>query len=183
MSAPLSTELQSLLALARWFGGLLLIELTADDWAQMAQPERAAALAELGIAGPKGGARFDEDDIAAEFLETFLQPPVGGPLVQSLWSAGSYEGDSAVALRQLAAAADVEFNRVAARAAPVDHLGSILLLWAATREHAPQVAERLVQEHLAWAITPLEGLAAARGETFYAQVCAALAQFVGLLVR
>ena len=51
--------------------------------------------------------------------------------VQSLWTEGSYEGDSAVAVSKLAQAARFDFDRGSAHGAPKDHLGSILLLWAA----------------------------------------------------
>ena len=165
---------------ARLLGGLLLHELTVERLEELSAPELRAALSEVGIELPASADRAVVDQLAAEFFEAFVQPQHGGPLVQSLWTEGSYEGDTTVTVRKLAEAAAVDFDRRAARGAPVDHLGSLLVLWAATRTRAPQVAERLAQDHLAWSLGPLERLATGSG--FYAGVARATAGFVRAVI-
>ena len=160
---------------ARLFGRLLLHEVDEGMRAELCAPELSAALSSVGV---DTGllVEADLDQLAAEFLEAFLQPAEGGPLVQSLWTQGNYEADCAVTVRKLAEAAGVDFDRQAARGAPQDHLGCILLLWAEVREPATAVAERLEQEHLAWALAPLARIAA--GEGFYAGVARAVGAFL-----
>ena len=136
---------------ARLFGQLLLHELSADDLERLREPEVLEALAAVGVDVPPADTPLDE--LAAEFFDTLLRPEHGPP-VQSLWSGGSYEGDSAAMIRKLAEAAALDFNKSAARGAPLDHIGSILLLWAEARERAPEVAERLQEDHLAWSLAP-----------------------------
>ena len=162
-------------AVARLFGRLLLFEIDERMRSELTQPEVAAALQELGVdTGMLIGA--DLDELACEFLETFVQPEEGGPLVQSLWTEGSYEGDAAVAIRKLAEVGAVEFDRAAARGASHDHLGSILWLWAELRLETPELAAHLVQQHLTWAGAPLRRIA--EGEGFYANLSAALLRFL-----
>lgn len=156
---------------ARLFGRLLLRELDAQGWQELSRPELGEALAALGILLPSGQPEVELERLAVEFFEAFIQPESGGPLVQSLWTEGSYEGEAAVALRKLGEAAGLEQDREAARGAAPDHLGCILLLWAKTQETRPDVAARLERDHLAWATRPLGQLA--RGEGFYAAVARA----------
>lgn len=176
-------------ALARLFGRLLLRELDAATYAELAQPELRTALGEASIelpadsSGDPGQASPELlDELAAQYFETFVQPREGGPLVQSLWTDGWYEGDAAVTVSKLAQAARFDFDRGAARGAPRDHLGSILLLWAATdeaaREHPTiaEVASRLRAEHLSWACEPLARIAAGQG--FYAGLAGATATLI-----
>lgn len=161
-------RVEALRATARLFGRLFLFELDEDTRVQLVEPEFAAALGQVGISVAPLEAPDALDALAVEFFEAFVQPQEGGPPVQSLWTEGSYEGDAAASVRRLAEAVGVEFDRAAARGAPHDHLGCLLLLWAETREARPDVAERLEAEHLAWARAPLGRLAAGQG--FYADV-------------
>jgi TorA maturation chaperone TorD len=161
---------------AQLFARLLLHELREADVAQLAQPEVAEALAQVGVDVTLLGSGVELEELAAEFLEAFLAPKQGGPLVQSLWTAGSYEGDSAVTVRALAQAAGVEFDREAARGAAHDHLGCILQLWAVSCTAQPEVARRIERDHLAWALAPLDRLSL--GEGFYAGVARGTAALV-----
>ena len=125
------------------------------------------------------GRLLDLDELAAEFFAAFVQPADSAPPVQSLWMQGTYEGRSAGVVRELARAAGVEFDRTAARGAPVDHLGAILLLWCEARELRPEVADRLEAEHMEWALRPLAHVARQGG--FYGGVCAAAGEFLRTL--
>lgn len=98
------------------------------------------------------------DERAADYHDLFLSPQ-GGPLVQSLWTEGRYEGTPAARIRQLAASAGLELDGEAARGAAPDHLGCILRLWCATREAQPEVAGELCEHHLSWSLRPLERIA------------------------
>ena len=143
-------------AVAALLGQLLLRELDAVDLASLRNAEVGRALDDLGLSLPAPGS----DDAwlegrGVEYHDLFLRPDSGGPLVQSLWTEGRYEGEAAVRVRQLARAAGVDFQRQAARGAPVDHLGSLLLLWAAADEESPEVAAELQRAHLDWALAPL----------------------------
>jgi TorA maturation chaperone TorD len=158
---------------ARLFGQLLLHELSADDLERLREPEVLEALAAVGVDVPPADTPLDE--LAAEFFDTLLRPEHGPP-VQSLWSGGSYEGDSAAMIRKLAEAAALDFDKSAARGAPLDHIGSILLLWAEARERAPEVAERLQEDHLAWSLAPLRR--SGSGDGFYAQLARSVSAFV-----
>ena len=153
---------------ARLVGRLLLREVDAATLAELRAPELAEALAAVGLATPAP----QPDEVAtlgAEYFEAFVQPEHGGPPVQSLWTDGTYEGDAAVAVRKLAEAAALDYDRAAARGAPHDHIGSVLCLWAAARERAPEVAARLARDHMGWAQRPL-GRQAHAGTGFYSDV-------------
>ena len=168
-------ETEDLAAVARLFGRLLLRELDEPLRATLVEEPLAGALSACGLdVGRLHGA--DLDGLAAEYLERFVRPATGGPLVQSLWTQGTYEGDAAVAARKLAEAAALDFDKEAARGAPVDHLGSLLLLWATSLERQPEVARRIEEEHLAWAVAPLERLAGEDG--FYGSLAGAVANLV-----
>lgn len=157
-------DLEALWHAARCLGGLLLRELDAASLERLARPEVREALEALGLDVPVDSASIDE--LAADFHDALLRPAEGGPLVQSLWTQGTYEGDSAATLRKLAGAAGLELSNAAARGAAPDHLGCILLLWAETRTTRPDVAERLERDHLGWALAPLSRLGSGQG--FYA---------------
>lgn len=169
-------RVEALRATARLFGRLLLFELDEPTRAELCAPDFAAALQQVGISVAPLQDPGALEELAVEFFEAFVQPKEGGPPVQSLWTEGTYEGTAAVAVRQLAEAVGIEFDGGAARGAPHDHLGCLLLLWAETREARPDVAERVVQEHLAWARAPLSRLAVGQG--FYADVSRATLAWV-----
>ena len=120
---------------------------------ELQQPEVAAALAEEGIHLPSGGDAVEQ--LAREYFDAFLGPG-GTPLVQSLWDQGSYEGPSVTQIREIARSAALEYERSAVRNAPVDHLGSILLLWAELAETAPTKATLLARHHLGFAARALQ---------------------------
>ncbi|MEM7310692.1 MAG: molecular chaperone TorD family protein [Planctomycetota bacterium] len=165
-----------LAAVARLFGRLLLHELDEEGRAALLEPEVSEALIALGLELDELAPGCDLDQLAAVYLEAFLQPREGGPLVHSLWTGGAYEGEPAVAVRRLAAAAGVELDRAAARGAPPDHLGCLLFLWAATCEEAPEVAARIEADHLGWAFAPLARTGAGKG--FYPSLARAVAAFL-----
>ena len=156
-------------------GHLLLFELDEPMRERLLEPELAAALLEVGLdVEPLRGASLDE--LASEYLETFLQPKSGGPLVQSLWTSGTYEGDAAVSVRKLAEAGGFELDAAAARGAAADHLGCLLLLWARARVEDPRISRRIEEQHLGWALPPLGRIAAGKG--FYPGLARALQRFI-----
>lgn len=166
-TAAARTELR---AAADLVGRLLLREVEAVDLERWHDEGLEAGFAEAGLVLPRAADRSAWlEDRGAEFHDLFLRPEPG-PLVQSLWTQGRYEGDSTVRVRQLAEHAGLDHQRGPARGAAVDHLGSLLLLWAATVEHAPPVADEIVREHLAWSRAPLRRIASRDG--FYGAVAA-----------
>ncbi len=175
------TENLELRAVADFLGRLLLREVDAAEISRLGRPELAPSLDGLGIELP---AQEEQDawieERAADFHELFLRPETG-PLVQSLWTEGRYEGDSAVRVRQLAEAADATFDSAAARGAAIDHLGSLLLLWSATDGRAQPVADELVAHHLTWSLTPLGHVSSKGG--FYGAIARATVQLVATLTE
>lgn len=177
-------EVAALAHAARLFGDLLLFELDADGLARLQAPELRAALEGLGVEVPTievataGGARALEE-LAAAFYTALLSPTGGAPPIASLWLEGRYEGEAAARVADLAALAGIDFDSVAARSAPIDHLGSILILWAEAAARAPEVADVLAADHLAWAERPLTRIAA--GEGFYPSLAAAALELVDTL--
>ena len=156
-------------------------ELDAAQLELLRAPQLARALADCGIELPQPAhAATWLEDRAADYHDLFLRPEMG-PLVQSLWMQGRYEGDATVRVRQLAQLAAVEFQPEAARGAAPDHLGSLLLLWAATDERAPSVAAEIVSAHLSWAQRPLHRIAAAGG--FYGALATVTTQLLDALSR
>ena len=170
--APSHVELA---LVARLLGRLLLRELDVDTIVALRHPALAAALDEVGLPVPELAA---VETLATEYFERFLHPAAGLPPVQSLWQEGRYDGDAAVAIRALAAAAALELAPGARGAAP-DHLGCILLLWADLVEPRPELARRVLRDHLAWAVRALAPVQRAGG--FYGAVAAATIEFVGTL--
>lgn len=171
----------SLRAVAELFGGLLLREPEAADLERLRAPELALPLEGLGIALPSP-AEQDEwlEERGADYHRLFLSPD-GSPLVQSLWTQGRYEGDAAVRVRQLAAAAGVSYQRGAARGAPPDHLGSLLLLWSACLDRARPVAAAIARDHLEWSARALARVTAEDG--FYGALARGTRTLVAALVE
>lgn len=161
---------ESLRAVAELVGRLFLREVDPQELNYLREPVLAGSLSELGILLPN----TDEEAAwlearGADYHDLFLRPE-NGPLVQSLWTQGRYEGDSTIRIRQLAKAAGVEFSRDAARGAAPDHFGSLLLLWAATEGIAQEVADEITSAHLEWAVVPLQRIQASAG--FYGALAA-----------
>lgn len=166
------SELDRLRATARLFARLLLRELDASLLEHLRLPEVEAALGRLGIVLPDSD-RVTLDALAADYFDHFVNPREQAPLIQSLHEGGAYEGDAARAVREIAAAAGVEFDAGAARAVPPDHLGCELLLWDALAARDPEAATEFARRHLAWAVAPL--CRNAEGTGFYSGLRAALA--------
>ncbi|MFT7464955.1 MAG: TorA maturation chaperone TorD [Pseudohongiellaceae bacterium] len=180
-----AAELQALVNTAKLFGDLLLRELTAEQLATLRSPEAAAALAEVGVDVPQAmdgdDARRQLDELAAEYHASFIAPHGGGaPPIASLWTEGRYEGAVAARIRVLARSAVVDFDAESARGAPVDHLGALLHLWAATSARAPWVAQEIASQHLAWTDEPL-GRVAASSSGFYGDIARATGALVAVL--
>lgn len=175
-------ELTQLVGAARLFGDLLLTELTPDSLRALQEPAAREALTFLGVDVPTEenppAAFFDE--LAAEYHAALLAPTGGGaPPVASLWMEGRFEGQIVARLRTLAESAALNFGSHAARGAPVDHLGVLLHLWAASVERAPWVSNELASDHLAWAQAPLHQMAQRGG--FYGSVALAASALVAVL--
>lgn len=177
-------EVAALAHAARLFGDLLLFELDADGLAKLQAPELREALEGLGVevpgidaATPEGARALEE--LAAAFYAALLSPTGGAPPIASLWLEGRYEGEAAARVADLAALAGIDYDPGAARSAPIDHLGSILILWAEAAGRAPEVADVLASDHLAWAERPLTRMAA--GDGFYASLAAATRELVEAL--
>ncbi len=168
MSSAAEGEVHALAPVARLFAQLVLKELDERMLDVLRGDDVAAALRDVGVRLPEPA---NVDALAAEFFEAFVRPQTGAPPVESLWREGQFEGKSTAMVRKLAAAAGLQFDRDAARGAPPDHLGNLLLLWCETEVAMPAVAERVARDHLAFAARALS--VPARGEGFYAEVAAA----------
>lgn len=172
-------ERVALRAVAELLGSVLLRELEPADLANMRAAGLASSLSACGIELPIP--EFEAswlEERAAEYHDLFLRPETG-PLVQSLWTQGRYEGDATVRVRELAELAAVEYQSEPARGAAVDHLGSLLLLWSACDARSPAVAEEIVREHLDWAFPPLKRLEGS--EDFYGVIAGMTRQLIEAL--
>lgn len=177
-------EIAALAHAARLFGDLLLFELDAGGLARLQAPELRAALEGLGVEVPTIDVATPEaaralEELAAAFYAALLAPTGGAPPIASLWLEGRYQGEAAARVADLAALAGIDFDGGAARSAPIDHLGCILLLWAEASARAPDIADVLASDHLAWADRPLARIAA--GEGFYASLAAATRELIDTL--
>ena len=161
--SPAETGTPALRALAELLGRLLTSEVDSRTLGALRAAPLAEPLGALGVVLPEPA---EEDawleERAADFHDLFLRS-ARGPLVQSLWTQGRFEGDATAQVRALADAAGLEFQREATRGAPPDHLGNLLLLWAATDGRAPDIARAVEERHLPWARTPLRQVTEAGG--------------------
>ncbi|MCB9868970.1 MAG: molecular chaperone TorD family protein [Planctomycetes bacterium] len=167
---------------ARLLAWLMLREPDAALLRELGSPEIAAALAAAGVELPSTDAL---EEVHAEFFAVLLHPERSAPPIASLWLDGQYEGDTAVAVRALASESGLDFDPEVAGGAPVDHLGSLLLLWSESAEAAPEVATRLAADYLGWVDAALHE---ARGRPgFYGSlsraVCAMVAEIRGAAVE
>ncbi|MFT5733216.1 MAG: TorA maturation chaperone TorD [Planctomycetota bacterium] len=175
-------DLVALAGAARLFGDLLLHEVTVESLRAMQEPGPLALLASVGVVVPDASDPSQEflDELASEYHAALLAPTGGGaPPVASLWIEGRFEGQIVSRLRVLATSAALEFGSEAARGAPVDHLGVLLHLWAASTERAPWVADEIAAEHLAWTHAPLQQMQGRGG--FYGGVAVAAAELVQVI--
>ncbi len=174
-SATRPEEAIALAGAARFFGDLLVVELDAHRLEALQGPEAAALLGPLGLTAPEGTGEGVLDELGAQFHAALLRPDGGGaPPIASLWTEGRYEGAIAGRIRTLAESAALEFDKALTRGAPVDHLGSILHLWAASVERAPWVADEIAEQHLTWIDPCLVQMAAVDG--FYGEVAGVVSQ-------
>lgn len=167
---------------AALLGRLLVRELDAETLVRLRDPAVARELSEMGLALPEGGG--DEaliERLAAEYFDAFVGGAGAVVPVQSLRESGGYEGVAAAEIRALAKAAGLDFDKSATRGAPPDHLGSILLLWAAFARDWPDGAKRIEERHLAWALPVLARVAKSEG-TFYGALARASAQFIAATI-
>lgn len=175
-------EVNALAETARLFSGLLLFELDEKRLAMLGGEGMREALADLGVAVPRlappGPAREEQlAELGAQFYAALLAPTGrGAPPVASLWQEGRYEGAIVRTITDLAGMAGFDFDAGAARSAPIDHLGSLLLLWAEASERAPAVADVLAAEHLTWSIRPLDRITELGG--LYGSLAAATRELV-----
>ncbi len=179
MSDGENSGLPQLAATARLFGRLFVRELDRQTLAEMQQPELRMALAELGLEVPSDDAL---DELARAWLDCFLMPANGRPPVQSLYEEDAYDGGAALAVKEIARRAGRELAP-AARNAPPDHVGCILLLWAEVAEDHPDLARSLVVRHLDWVDAALRPIAAQQESAFYAAVARSGLEFLSVLQR
>jgi len=158
-------------------GRLLLKEIDADMLAQLRSGPVCEALAALDLALPDDA---DVEGLAAEYCAAFIGPVDHVPLIQSVHVGDGLESPSANAVRRIATAAGLELDRDATRAAPPDHLGVILCLWAALAEPWPEAALHLSREHLAWAREPLSAAQAHDG--FYGRLAGSARSVVDVIL-
>lgn len=152
-------------ALADLCGRLLLREANTADLELLRRPDVESAIADLGIDVPHGAAESVLGRLAQEYNAAFRDPGAPPPPLASLWRERP-SGDTATAARRAAMATGLELRE------PADHLGGLLVLWARADEVAPELAEILRAEHLAWGIDALQGRAL-DGGGFYADVARA----------
>lgn len=164
-----------LAAVARLLGLLLLRELDSKTLAELERPPVQNALREAGLELPEAS---ELEDLAAEYFEYFVNPQKSKPLVQSICESGSYEGDAARGVREVATAAGLELEEAHLRGAPVDHLAVELFLWSELRVRDAEAAQEFARRHLLWAVPVLR-----HGERagFYAAICKAAADFIAVL--
>jgi len=157
-------------ALADLCGRLLLREPTAADLELLQRSDVRAALEDLGVDVPEGPPGVVLEDLARQYQECFPAEGPEPPPVASLWRGPHAGGDSAAAARSAELAAGISLDR---GAAPADHLGHLLRLWARADESAPLVADLLRADHLAWGIDALQSHALGDGAGFYPSVARA----------
>lgn len=176
-STNVPTESEDLTAAARLFGRLLVRELDEATRTELQEPGIAGALDALGVTVP---AADDLAPLANRYFDLFLHPEGALPPVQSLWRDGQYDGDPAVGMRKIAAAANRELATGARSAAP-DHIGCILLLWAELHAERPELAQLIQEHHLAWAELALQH--ATKDDGFYGAVSRATASLSREITR
>ncbi|MEM7168002.1 MAG: molecular chaperone TorD family protein [Planctomycetota bacterium] len=166
-----------LAAVARLLGLLLLREIDGATLEQLRHPAVLKALESAGLEPPTDGAL---EELAAQYFEYFVNPQLGRPLVQSICESGSYEGDAARGVREVAAAANLELDNEHLRGAPVDHLAVQLFLWSELQERDQEAAQEFGRRHLQWAIPVLQH---DKRSGYYANVCAATADFLQVVMH
>jgi len=167
----MKSKVRSLSATAKLFGWLLVQEPDQDLLASLRDAPLRQAFAHLDIQVPTDDLTLAQ--VIDQFRECFSGRQQSTPLLQSLWVTESNEGPVAE-LRKRAAAAELELDPEAGT--PVDHLGSILQLWAHFADSWPEHAAGIATHHLPWAHAPLARVA--RHDSFYGQLAAATAALI-----
>ena len=178
MSVPAEEEVEQLTAVADLFAALLLREVDRDLIESLEASGADVALRSFNVSLPAATEVDALDALAAEYFEVFVKPLEGPPMIQSLAEGDAFEGPPADAMRAIAEACGVDFDPVAARGAPVDHLGAQLSLWASLRRRDAEAASAFADRHLRWATRHLERR---RDASFYGQLSGTVADFIGLL--
>jgi len=168
-------SINALGAVSTLLGHLLLKECDAELVAEFERRGLRPQMAALDLELPAAGDGEALEDLAAEYFQTFLNPSDGFPLVQSLVEEGYYDGAAWQGLRETAKAAGVDYDVGAASGAPMDHLGSELLLWAELAGRDIEAANEFRSRHLLWALAPLQDIPA---EGFYGALAACVCQFI-----
>lgn len=168
-------EIARLRVVASFLARLLLRECDAELVREISAAGLLEELAGIGLVFPGAADDAALDALAAEYFEIMVNPADGIPLVQSLAEDGSYEGDAAKGMREIAAAADVTFDTAAAAGAPVDHLGVQLALWGELVGRDRGAAAEFHRRHLAWAVP---ALAAKSAGGFYGALLAAAGDLI-----
>lgn len=158
---------------------LLLFELDREEIVRLRQPERAAALAAVGLALPEGEPETLAEGLAADYFDRFIGGPRGRPLVLSLWEEGRYDAAAAAELRRLTEELGFEFSADSARGAPPDHLGSILLLHGELLRRGFPELSAFRRRFLAWAPAALGS--SGRGPGFYDKLLGCTLDYLDLL--
>lgn len=151
-------------ALADLCGRLLLREPNTADLELLHRPEVRDAIEDLGVNVPDGPSDLVLEQLARQYHASFLAPDAAAPPIASTWRASHAGGDSAAAARSAALASGFALDRAPQ---PADHIGHLLRLWARTDEAAPEVAELLRADHLAWGIDALQSRALDPDPGFY----------------
>jgi TorA maturation chaperone TorD len=174
-----SDEVLRLRETAGLLARLLLHEIDAGFLRGLKDQELTSELAGLGLELPDEQDPEALDRLAAAYFEAFVNPAQFPPPVQSLVAEGTYEGEAARSMRAIAEAVGVTFDATAARGAPVDHLGSQLLLWSELLGRDQGAAAEFATRHLAWSIPYLRQRT---GEGFYDRVSGIVADFIEVIV-
>ena len=175
-------ENPNLRAAARVFGLLLLREVDDQLLEEFGSPELLQWFAQQGLPMPAPGDKKAQDALAAEYFEALINPKDATPPVHSLAIGGGYEGDPAAGIRRVAKELGAELSPEASRGAPVDHLGSELMLWSEIAARSPHSAPAFAKEFLSWAPAWCHARA---GKTtgFYHSLFRMTADFAGVIVE
>lgn len=173
MTSLEADDRSDLRALADLCGRLLLREANAADLELLQRPDVEAALSRLGVDVPHGGVEPVLHRLASEYRHAFLREGGEAAPLASNWQERS-SGDAAAAARSAAMVLGVRLP------SPADHIGALLVLWARADLAAPDQADLLRTQHLAWGIDALQARALDRRGGFYAQLAGAT---LSVLVR
>lgn len=171
-------QINSLRETGRLLSHLYLHELTPNVVEELKSIGGLAALSDLGIHLPNADDEPAFEELATEYFETLVNPKEFPPPIQSIVATGTYEGDAARSMREIAKAAGVTFDPKLAGGAPVDHLGSQLSLWVEVAGRDQEAAAFLAKHHLGWA-KPL--LRHQKSERFYGHLAQVTFDFLEVL--